>query len=161
MDDLNFRLATAKDRATLHLIREAAFAPVFASFRALVGDRMTSAFAGAEAEQAALLDGLLTADNAELWVVELMGQPIGFGAVLFHEARSVGEIGLNAVHPDYAGDGVGTALYGHLLERMRARGMTVAEVGTGGDASHAPARRAYEKAGFHQRIPSVVLYRPL
>jgi hypothetical protein len=39
--------------------------------------------------------------------------------------------------------------------------MRVATVGTGGDPSHAPARRAYEKAGFDREIPSVWMYRPL
>ncbi|WP_309895073.1 hypothetical protein [Archangium sp.] len=33
--------------------------------------------------------------------------------------------------------------------------------GTGGDPSHAPARRAYEKVGFGPAIPSVSLYRLL
>ena len=34
-------------------------------------------------------------------------------------------------------------------------------VGTGGDPSHAPARRAYEKAGFGPAIPSLYYYRAL
>ena len=37
----------------------------------------------------------------------------------------------------------------------------VATVGTGGDPSHAPARRAYETAGFGPAIPSLTLYRLL
>jgi GNAT superfamily N-acetyltransferase len=76
-------------------------------------------------------------------------------------ARRVGEIGLNAVHPDHAGQGVGTAMYRHVLARMREGGMAVASVGTGGDPSHAPARRAYAKAGFGPAIPSLTLYRLL
>jgi hypothetical protein len=39
--------------------------------------------------------------------------------------------------------------------------MAVATVSTGGDPSHAPARRAYEKAGFGPAIPSVSLYKLL
>ena len=31
---------------------------------------------------------------------------------------------------------------------MRARGLDLAIVATGGDPGHAPARRTYEKAGF-------------
>jgi hypothetical protein len=37
---------------------------------------------------------------------------------------------------------------------MKEAGMQVATVSTGGDPSHAPARRAYEKAGFTASIPS-------
>ncbi len=47
------------------------------------------------------------------------------------------------------------------LHAMREAGMRVATVGTGGDASHVPARRAYEKAGFGPAIPSLYLYRSL
>ena len=55
---------------------------------------------------------------------------------------------LLAVHPDHQNDGIGTALNEYALERMREAGMRIAVVGTGGDASHAPARRSYEKAGY-------------
>jgi hypothetical protein len=44
---------------------------------------------------------------------------------------------------------------------MRDEGMRLATVSTGGDASHAPARRAYEKLGFGAGIPAVTLYKLL
>ena len=75
--------------------------------------------------------------------------------------KRIGEIGLNAVHPEHAGRGVGTALYEQILTRMRALGAAIATVGTGGDPSHAPARRAYDKAGFGPAIPSLWLYKLL
>ena len=52
-------------------------------------------------------------------------------------------------------------MYELVLERMREQGMLLATVGTGGDPSHAPARRAYEKVGFGPALPSVWLYRRL
>jgi hypothetical protein len=52
-------------------------------------------------------------------------------------------------------------MYGEALARMKALGAALATVGTGGDPSHAPARRAYEKAGFGVGIGSVHLYRLL
>jgi len=36
----------------------------------------------------------------------------------------------------------------YVLEQMRAQGMNYAEVSTGGDSLHVPARHAYEKVGF-------------
>lgn len=39
--------------------------------------------------------------------------------------------------------------------------MQVATVATGGDISHDPARRAYEKSGFDVQIPSVWYCRTL
>lgn len=44
---------------------------------------------------------------------------------------------------------------------MRNAGMRLPTMGTGGDPSHAPARRIYEKVGFGAAIPSVWLYKLL
>jgi hypothetical protein len=44
---------------------------------------------------------------------------------------------------------------------MRANGMKLAAVDTGGDPSHAPARRSYEKAGFDRSISSVHYFKDL
>ncbi|MFB3103854.1 MAG: hypothetical protein ACE1ZA_02905, partial [Pseudomonadales bacterium] len=57
--------------------------------------------------------------------------------------------------------GIGTWMYEYAVEQLREVGMRVAEVGTGGDPSHAPARRAYAKAGFGPGIPNVYLYQEL
>lgn len=53
-----------------------------------------------------------------------------------------------AVHPDYQNQGIGTELNIVALQMMKAAGMKMAQVGTGGDEGHAPARRSYEKAGY-------------
>jgi GNAT superfamily N-acetyltransferase len=42
------------------------------------------------------------------------------------------------VHPDHAGQGIGTAMYEFVMERMKQGGMAVATVGTGGDPGHLP-----------------------
>ena len=39
--------------------------------------------------------------------------------------------------------------------------IALAALGTGGDPSHAPARRACEKAGFDRAIPGVTYYKGL
>jgi GNAT superfamily N-acetyltransferase len=153
----------ARDIAALQEIRALAFRPVFASLRALLGRKIAGfAFAAAEAEQAKLLDdACATGGRSRVIVAELGGHPVGFVAMSFDRAKRVGEIGLNAVHPECAGRGIGTALYRFALGEMRKAGMRVAAVATGGDAGHAPARRAYEKAGFGPAIPTLWLYRTL
>jgi ribosomal protein S18 acetylase RimI-like enzyme len=90
-----------------------------------------------------------------LYVAESSNHVVGFVSVRIDEGAGVGEIGLNAVHPDYAGGGVGTALYDFALDLMAEAGISVATVSTGADPSHAAARRAYTKAGFNRVIPSV------
>jgi GNAT superfamily N-acetyltransferase len=62
--------------------------------------------------------------------------------------------------PDYQNDGIGTALNEYAIDKMREAGMRLAVVETGGDESHAPARRSYEKAGY-TGLPLVRTYQKL
>ncbi|MCI0882720.1 MAG: GNAT family N-acetyltransferase, partial [Chloroflexi bacterium] len=62
------------------------------------------------------------------------------------------------VHPHFQNRGIGTHMYTFVLDWLKGQGMKVISVSTGGDPSHAPARRAYEKAGFTCAIPSVRYY---
>ena len=151
------------DLPTMQRVRSAAFEPVFRSFREIVGEQIAAlALADADAEQAKLLDDICAADSSHhVLVVTIRDEIVGFVSFTIDAEKHIGEIGLNAVHPEHAGQGVGTEMYEHVLARMKELGMAVATVGTGGDPSHAPARRAYEKAGFGPAIPSVYLYRLL
>jgi len=151
------------DLLVLQSIRRAAFEPVFNSFRSIVGEKIAAlAFTDADAEQARHLDEICAADSDHTVLVATVdGQTAGFVSYSIDAAKRTGEIGLNAVHPEYAGKGIGTWMYEHVLARMKELGMALAVVGTGGDSSHAPARRAYEKAGFGPAIPSIYMYRLL
>ena len=160
---LSLRRASREDAPSLEAVRRAAFAPVFASFRAILGERISSVTQARDDQaQSEYLASLFEPDSGwELYVAELTGVVVGFVSVQLNEETSVGEIGLNAVHPNHAGAGFGTAMYDAVLIRMRQAGMRVATVSTGGDASHAPARRAYQKAGFTVGIPSIWLCQAL
>ena len=89
------------------------------------------------------------------------GHVIGFVTFSLNPKKKIGEIGLNAVHPEHAGQGVGTALYEFAIAEMRKAGMKLATVGTGGDTSHMPAHRAYRKVGFDAHLPSLWMYKVL
>ena len=164
-DTMSFliRAYAPSDLPTLQAIRAAAFAPVFASFRAIVGPDIASlGLATAEQEQADLLDAIVRPDSGHNIAVSQDADAItGFVSWKTNIAPGIGEITLNAVHPDHGGRGIGTALYEHALAALKAAGMQMAAVGTGGDPSHAPARRAYEKAGFSTHLPSIYMYRKL
>lgn len=151
------------DLPALQTIRAAAFAPVFASFRSLVGPEIAAlGLATAEQEQADLLDAIAKPDSGHaIAVAEANGVIIGFVSWKPNIAPGIGEITLNAVHPSYGGKGIGTALYEHALAALKAAGMQLATVGAGGDPSHEAARRAYEKVGFSTHIPSIYMYRKL
>ncbi len=157
------RSATSDDLSKFEVIREAAFKPVFESFRRILGDEIYEiAQASEDAGQQAYLASLFQpASGWELYAVEAEDVVVGFISVQLNHETTVGEIGLNAVHPDYTGRGIGTEMYDFATARMKEAGMRVATVSTGGDPSHAPARRAYEKAGFDVQIPSVWMCRTL
>lgn len=151
------------DLEALQQIRAAAFAPIFRALREIVGPAISDvAFAAAETEQAALLAKLCAPTSpAQLFVAVIEARIVGFVAMSLDRDTKVGEIGLNAVHPDHAGQGIGTEMYDFVLRKMTDAGMRAATVGTGGDPSHAPARRAYRKAGFGPAVPSLWMYRTL
>lgn len=157
------RRAGDHDLPALQEIRIAAFTPVLASFRKMLGSSLYELVQAREDEaQSELLASLLAPGSPwKLFVAEVAGEVAGFVAFRLNQETRVGEIGLNAVHPDYAGRGIGTAMYEFALSRMNAGGMRAATVATGGDESHAPARRAYRKAGFTKQIPSVWMCREL
>ena len=160
---LVIRAASARDATRLEDVRRAAFAPVFASFRSILGDDIYNLAQAREEEvQAGYLASLFAAESKwEVYAAERDGIVVGFVSVWLNLETAIGEIGLNAVHPDWAGEGIGTEMYRFVIERMRQAGMRVATVSTGGDPSHAPARRAYEKAGFIVGIPSIWLCQKL
>ncbi len=163
IEHCNIRAFEHQDLSRLHVIRNAAYTPVFNSFRSIVGENIAAvALSNAEREQGEFLDEICEEDSAhEVFVVEHDAEIIAFCSITCNQETKVGVIDLNAVHPDCQGKGVGTWMYEYALEQLRTVGMRVAEVGTGGDPSHASARRAYAKDGFGPVIPSVYLYKEL
>jgi GNAT superfamily N-acetyltransferase len=163
IEHCKIRTFEQRDLPRLHEIREAAYKPIFKSFRSIVGEKIAAvALANAEREQGEFLDEICQANSAhEVFVVEHVDEIVAFCSITCNRETKVGVVDLNAVHPDCQGEGVGTWMYEYAVKRLSTLGMLVAEVGTGGDPSHAPARKAYAKAGFGPGIPSVYLYQEL
>jgi ribosomal protein S18 acetylase RimI-like enzyme len=93
-----------------------------------------------------VFDACASADF-KTWVAIEHGAVAGFVAIRFHDGK-LGEIYMIAVDPDYQRRGIAMALTDFAVDRMKEAGMAIAMVETGGDWGHAPARAAYEKAGF-------------
>jgi GNAT superfamily N-acetyltransferase len=94
-------------------------------------------------------------------VAELDGVVAGFIFTIMDERRKTCEIGLNAVDPALQGRGIGKAMYQYALDNLKERGAEIACVGTGGDAAHEAARRAYQAAGFDRALPGLHLFKVL
>jgi ribosomal protein S18 acetylase RimI-like enzyme len=126
-----------------------AWAPVFDSIQKVMDVNVYQVFyPDWRVSQQLAVEGVCAAEDTPVWVAIVVDVTVGFVAVKFHVAPSMGEIYMIAVDPDYQRRGIGTELTAFALERMREAGMSVAMVETGGDPGHAPARRTYEKAGF-------------
>jgi ribosomal protein S18 acetylase RimI-like enzyme len=139
-----------------------AWEPVFDSFRSVLGSEIYARlYPDWRKSQREVVESICTdEEKMDVLVAEVEGQVAGFLVYELREASATGEVQLLAVHPDYQNRGIGTALNVAALEKMVAAGVRLAEVGTGGDEGHAPARRAYEKAGYTP-LPLVRYYRAL
>lgn len=138
-------------------IAVAAWQPVFESSRSIVGDELFETVYGDPDERKRAQVTLACSDDnpTVVWVAETDGEVAGFITMTMNHQTLVGEIGNNAVSPEFQHQGIGTMMYDYVLNQMRVFGMKAAVVETGGDEPHAPARRAYEKAGFSGPVPSV------
>ncbi len=140
-----------------------AWEPIFAHFAERIGDpEMAEAYCRDWDQRKAEQVRSFCINHPE-WVIvtELDGQVVGFLTMFLDRERSFGEIGNNAIEPAFQGRGLGAAQYERALEFFREQGMKFARVNTGLDPSHAPARAAYEKVGFEQKLPSVQYMRRL
>jgi ribosomal protein S18 acetylase RimI-like enzyme len=147
--DLRIRPVGDVDVEDLVRLSLLAWDPVFRSFEQLLGRAVYTLIwpdwktGQREAIEAVCQD----AEKTTVWVAEADGMVVGFVAYELHEDRT-GEVQLLAVHPAYQNRGIGTKLNTFALQKMKDSGMKMARVETGGDPSHAPARRSYEKAGY-------------
>jgi len=157
------RPAGAEDLPRMKEIAVRAWEPIYADYETRMGEELFSLLHPDDwkDEKAGQV-----ADHFQRWpewclVAEIDGQVAGFITFVLDTERKIGEIGNNAVAPDYQGRGIGSMQYAYVLELFRKEGMAYAQVGTGLDEAHAPARAAYEKAGFELMIPMGRYYRKL
>jgi GNAT superfamily N-acetyltransferase len=126
-----------------------AWAPVFASLERVLGREIFTRLHGDwQQYQERAVRGVLADQAMRVWVAETARGVIAFVAATLDRERLLGEISMLAVDPDEQDRGTGTALTELATDWLRASGMRVAMVGTGGDPGHAPARRVYEKADY-------------
>jgi len=140
-----------------------AWAPVFTSLEAALGTNVYGRlFPDWRSAQATAITATCTAPEHDVWVAVVEGRPVGFVAVglIDEDATRAGEIHMIAVDPGYQGTGVAASLMDRAIAHIKAQGVDLAVVGTGGDPGHAPARGLYEKFDFSP-LPLVRYYRTL
>jgi ribosomal protein S18 acetylase RimI-like enzyme len=149
------------DVAAVVRLSLAAWAPIFESFREVLGPEIYARlYPDWRASQAADVERACTEGKYSVWVADVDGAVVGFVAYEANRETKIGEVYMLAVDPAHQNRGVGTRLNQLALDRLREAGMELVQVGTGGDPGHAPARRTYEKAGY-RAFPSVYYYKLL
>ena len=146
MSHTTIRPFAASDADAIVDLSLRAWAPVFASFKAILGvDLYARVHPDWRSDQAASVRKAL--DGNDTWVAEADNSVAGFVNVIFNADQSA-EIYMIAVDPSAQRRGIASLLTDFALDEMRTRGIDLAIVATGGDSGHAPARATYEKAGF-------------
>ena len=160
--DLRIRPISGEDVEDVVQLSLLAWEPVFHSFAQVLGATIYAMiYPDWLRQQRAVVEQVCrSGDKFSVWVACRDETVVGFIAYALHGDDRTGEVELLAVHPGYQNQGVGTELNTFALARMKASGMRLAVVGTGGDPGHAPARRSYEKAGY-TGLPLVRYYKAL
>lgn len=136
-----------------------AWEPVFISFETILGATIFDRLYRPDwrsAQAASVRQNCLSAD-AESFVLTTDGVVVGFLVLMQDRDESLGAIEMIAVHPKHQRRGHGRALMEFAIKRLRDQGLTLINVGTGGDPGHAPARALYEAVGF-TGVPLVNYY---
>ena len=156
------RLFQPSDLEPMVAIAKKAWKKIFEGFRQQLGDELYSI----------LYDNRLQDKRHQLteWtrkfpdqciVCERNGKVVGFATFSFSKETKIGLLLNNAADPDSGEKGVGQEMYASVFERMRQEGMIAVTVSTGLDEGHAPARRAYERAGFKKNLKSITYCKKL
>jgi ribosomal protein S18 acetylase RimI-like enzyme len=139
----------------------AAWAPVFESFRRVLGEPLYHlAYPDWRESQRRAVRSVCSSGETDVWVAIVDGGPVGFVASRLDLASDplVGEIEMIAVDPAYQRSGIATELLEHAIEQLHEAGVSLVAIATGGEAGHVAARVLYEKAGF-RALPLVRYYR--
>jgi len=125
-----------------------AWEPVFESFERVLGPRVYSlVWPDWRKSQREGVEGACKAkDRYHVLIAEFDGRVVGF--IAYELKGETGDVVLLAVHPKFQKRGIATQLNQAALAEMKAVGVKMAVAETGGEDGHAPARRAYERAGY-------------
>lgn len=154
---------TQHDQARLLELTIEVFRPFYEdSFRPLVGEAVFANQHGAWREDYRTQVAELHDPEQHKYVdvAEVDGGIAGYVGWSADLTRENGVITILAVGSSHRRNHVGRTLCEHAFAGMRALGAEVVQIGTGGDAFHAPARALYESLGCTP-LPVAVYYRRL
>ena len=150
------RLFQPSDLEPMVAIARKAWKKIFEGFRQQLGDELYTILYGNRLQDKRYQLTEFTAKfPRQCYVCERNGKIVGFVTFGLNRETKTGILTNNAADPDSGEKGIGQEMYAAVFERMRQEGMIAVTVSTGLDEGHAPARRAYERAGFEKHLDSV------
>ena len=160
MSKYNIRQATQDDADILVEIAKNEWKAIYDGFRQQLGDEIFFTFyPDSSAQKESQIRSNVESGNC--YVTEYDGKIAGFIHYMYSENQKIGTISNNAVSSEFRGKGIGTRQYEFIFEKLKSLGATAVKVTTGLDDAHAPARRAYEKAGFCSNTKSITYFKKL
>ena len=158
---MNMRLYRNEDLSKVMEIADIAWKPICQMSRTTLGDGIADIL---KPEGDAKFKGLQVKAQIEsgqygIAVCEHEGQIVGF--ITWRIGECIGEICNNGALKSTGLKGIGQTMYRFVMDEFRKAGVKVVRVTTGLDWAHAPARRAYERAGFKKHLDSTTYYMKL
>ena len=160
---MSVRKFRTEDTEAVVALANAAWKPINKVSRERLGDRIADVLRpdGDDISKGITVRQELTEHPENFFVCEEGGRIVGFAGCFLDYKLKVGTVGHNAADKTCGVKGIGQQLYKAVLDYFREQGMVVAKVFTGLDDAHAPARRAYQRAGFDHSLEHVTYYMEL
>ncbi len=158
---MNMREYRPEDLETVMNIANEAWKPIRKMSNAALGPEIVKRLnpPGSDNSKGQQLKQQIDCGKYGIAICEHEGAVVGF--ITWKIDGITGDICNNAALPGSGLKGIGQMMYKYVLDIFRKEGVKVAKVTTGMDWAHAPARRAYERAGFKNRIDSTTYFMEL
>jgi ribosomal protein S18 acetylase RimI-like enzyme len=158
---MNMRPYQNEDLADVMEIANIAWRPIREMSRAALGDKIADFLnpAGDSVSKGLQVKAQIESGNWGIAVCEHEGKLVGF--ITYSINGAMGEICNNGALTSTGLKGIGQTMYKYVMEEFRKAGVKFVKVTTGLDWAHAPARRAYERAGFKKHLDSTTYYMEL
>lgn len=158
---MDIREYRPEDLERIMEIANTAWKPIRQMSREALGDTISDLFhpKGDAVSKGLEVKWQIECGQYNIAVCEHEGVVVGFITWMIKDF--MGEICNNAADSSSGLKGIGQTMYKYVLEQFRRSGVKVVKVSTGLDWAHAPARRAYERAGFKRHLDSTTYFMEL
>lgn len=158
---MNMRPYQEEDLEQVMEIANIAWQPIRKMSREALGDTISDLLnpAGDAKSKGLQVKAQIDSGAWKIAVCEHEEKLVGFITYTINEVW--GEICNNGALTESGLKGIGQTMYKYVMEEFRNNGVKVVKVTTGLDWAHAPARRAYERAGFKKHLDSTTYFMEL